>query len=145
MQGGSFSDWQELNWENSTKFSGIFMAHKHLIALRRNLYGNSRGLCGQSLAIIHQNDQDKVFAYHRWDRGGPNDDVVVILNFANNMRKGYNLNFPRDGLWRVRFNSSWKGYGADFKEALLSDINVSDKIGTVSLAPYSALVLSQDN
>lgn len=145
MQGGSFSDWQELNWTNVEKYQGIFTAHKHLVSLRRNLYGNSRGLCGQSMVIVHQNDNDKVLAYHRWDRGGANDDVIIVLNFANKMHKSYNINFPRNGLWKVRFNSSWKGYSPDFKESLLNDVSVSDKVGTLSLAPYGTLILSQGN
>jgi 1,4-alpha-glucan branching enzyme len=49
MQGGSFSDWEALDWEKAAHFSGIVEAHKHLIGLRKNQYSNTAGLTGQSI------------------------------------------------------------------------------------------------
>ena len=47
-------------------------------------------------------------------RGGPGDDVIVLLNFANRAYESYTFGFPRAGIWQVRFNSDWSGYSADF-------------------------------
>ncbi|MBX4199689.1 alpha amylase C-terminal domain-containing protein, partial [Candidatus Saccharibacteria bacterium] len=145
MEGGSFNDWQALDWANAEKFSGMVQAYKHLVALRKNQYGNTVGLTGHSFNILHLNDESKVLAYHRWDKGGSGDDVVVVLNFANRLLKDYSINFPRDGAWKVRFNSSWKGYSSDFKYQEVKDVNVENKSGAFSLAPYSVLILSQGN
>jgi 1,4-alpha-glucan branching enzyme len=145
MQGGSFNDWQALDWKKAEQFKGIVTANKHLISLRKNEYGNTAGLTGQSFNVLHLNEQDKVLAYHRWENGGPEDDVIVIINFANQEQKDYQINFPRPGTWVVRFNSSWKGYSSDFEEIGISELIVENNTGKVSLAPYSALILSQDS
>jgi 1,4-alpha-glucan branching enzyme len=145
LQGGSFNDWQELDWEHAEKFAGIVLAHKHLIGLRRNLSGNTRGLTGRSCSVVHFNDEDKVLAYHRWQDGGPHDDVIVVLNFANKSFQDYRLQFPRTDLWRVRFDSNWHGYSPDFKGGEAAEVVVENGMGSVSLAPYSVLILSQDD
>jgi 1,4-alpha-glucan branching enzyme len=144
LEGGSFNDWQALEWERAEKFPGMVLAAKHLIALRRNLYGNSRGLSGQSFTILHLNEEDKVMAYHRWDQGGPGDDVIVVLNLANRVQKDYYIPFPRTGLWRVRFNGDWKGYSAEFKDTKFSEVAVQGESAPITIAPYSALILSQE-
>jgi 1,4-alpha-glucan branching enzyme len=144
MQGGSFNDWQALDWQNVDKFRGIVVAHSHLINLRKNAYGNTRGLVSQSFNILHLNEGDKVLAYHRWDLGGPGDDVLVIINFANKAQNDYVLNFPRDGIWKVRFNSNWKGYSSDFEEIGVSETTVENGNGKIKLGPYSVMILSQD-
>ena len=144
LEGGSFNDWQALDWEQAEKLSGIVTANKHLIALRRNLYGNTRGLSGQSFTILHLNEENKVIAYHRWDQGGSGDDVIIVLNLANKIQKDYFINFPRKGVWRVRFNSDWKGYSPDFKDTKITEVNVENDGATITIAPYSVLILSQD-
>ncbi|HSX36581.1 MAG TPA: alpha-amylase family glycosyl hydrolase [Patescibacteria group bacterium] len=144
MQGGSFNYWQALDWHKAEQFKGIVLAHKHLIALRKNIYGITRGLSGQSLNILHRNDEGKVLAYHRWDQGGAGDDVVIIINFTNKVQRDYSLGFPRDGLWKVRFNSDWKGYSPDFKDVGTADVIAEGNNGKVTLGPYAAVILSQD-
>jgi 1,4-alpha-glucan branching enzyme len=144
MQGGSFNDWQALNWKNVEQFSGIVDAHKHLIALRQNSYNNTLGLISQSFNIMHLNEAEKVLVYHRWDKGGPGDDVIVAINFANKEQKDYWINFPNDGVWKVRFNSNWKGYSPDFEEIGISEATVENTSGKISLGPYSVIILSQD-
>jgi 1,4-alpha-glucan branching enzyme len=115
-----------------------------LIALRKNSYNNTRGLISQSFNILHLNEGDKVLAYHRWDLGGPGDDVLVIINFANKAQDDYVLNFPRDDIWKVRFNSNWKGYSPDFEEIGVSEVNAQNGNGQIKLGPYSVMILSQD-
>lgn len=144
VEGGSFNDWNALDWSRAEKLKGITLAYKHLISLRKNGYGNTRGLSGQSFKILHLNEESKVMAYHRWDQGGAGDDVIVVFNFANRIQKDYFINFPRKGVWRVRFNSDWKGYSADFKDLPLAEVNVEGDGATVLLAPYSVLIFSQD-
>jgi 1,4-alpha-glucan branching enzyme len=144
MQGGSFNDWQALDWTKIEKYHGIVDAHKHLIALRKNQYDTTLGLTTQSFNVLHLNEGEKVLVYHRWDKGGPGDDVIVVINFANKEQKDYWVNFPRDGSWKVRFNSNWKGYSPDFEEIGVSETDVTDGRGKISLGPYSVIILSQD-
>lgn len=144
MEDGSFNDWQALEWKKANRFAGLVQAHTHLIGLRKNMHHNTRGLCGQGNSILHLNEEAKLLAYHRWDQGGPNDDVVVIVNFANRTQKGYWINFPHKGMWTVRFNSDWKGYAPDFKNVATSSVTVEADGGCFDIGPYSVLVLSQD-
>jgi 1,4-alpha-glucan branching enzyme len=144
MQGGSFNDWQSLDWEKIKQFKGIVLANRHLIAIRKNMHENTLGLVSQGFNVMHLNENDKVLAYHRWDKGGHGDDVMVIINFANNTQGDYWLNFPAQGIWKVRFNSNWKGYSEDFENVATPDVTVDNDRGKVSLGPYSAVILSQD-
>ncbi|HET9850192.1 MAG TPA: alpha-amylase family glycosyl hydrolase [Candidatus Saccharimonadales bacterium] len=145
MQGGSFNDWQELDWDKAERYAGIITAYKHLIALRKNAHNVSAGLLGQGISVLQADQDNKVIAYHRWDKGGPKDDTVVIVNFASGEYKNYELSFPHDGLWRVRFNSTWKGYSPDFSDATASDITVQNGRASLDLPPSAALILSQDD
>jgi 1,4-alpha-glucan branching enzyme len=145
MQGGSFNDWQALDWKKAKDFAGIVMAHKHLISLRKNEFGNTAGLIGQSLKILHQSEENKLLAYHRWENGGIGDDVIVVINFTNREQRDYLINFPKDGIWKVRFDSSWKGYSSDFEEMGVSETISENGQAKINLAPYSVAILSQDN
>jgi 1,4-alpha-glucan branching enzyme len=144
LQGGSFNDWESLDWQDTDRFAGTILAHKHLIALRKNSYGNTRGLVSQNISITHLNEESKILAYHRFDQGGPHDDALIIINFANKQQKNYGLNFPRNGKWIVRFNGDWDGYDPDFKNLGPADIQVENNTGAIDIAPYSVLILSQD-
>lgn len=144
LQEGYFNDWQALDWDRAEKFKGIVTAHKHLIDLRKNAHGNTAGLAGHSFNILHCDNDNKLLAYHRWDKGGKGDDVVAILNFSNRELEDYKLPLPKDGAWKVRFNSGWHGYSPDFKDQDSPDISADHGQGTVRLAPYSLLILSQD-
>jgi 1,4-alpha-glucan branching enzyme len=144
MQDGSFSDWQALEWNKADQFKGIVEANRHLVALRKNQHGNTAGLSGQSFNVLHVDENNKVMACHRWQNGGPGDDVIVVINFANKAFKDYKLDLPRDGIWRVRFNSAWKGYSPDFKDIEVPDVIAENNQASFTLPPYSALVLSQD-
>jgi 1,4-alpha-glucan branching enzyme len=144
MQEGAFNDWQALEWQHAETHKGIVTAHQHLTSLRLNRYGNTAGLLGQSTTMIHRDDTNGVIAYHRWDKGGAGDDVIVIINFSNHHFDDYVLHLPRTGRWTVRFNSSWRGYSADFHEDLWESAQTDDKQCVhISLAPYGAYILSQ--
>lgn len=145
MQEGNFNDWQMLEWERTTKFAGIVLAHQHLINLRVNRYGNTTGLTGQFVNVFHDDPANSVIAYHRWHEGGPKDDVLVIANASDQRFDAYELTFPLAGEWHVRFNSSWKGYSQDFNETKAHIITTDDEgVATLPLADYNVIILSQE-
>lgn len=144
MTGGVFNDWEGLDWQLAERHAGIIEAYKHLINLRKNVTGVSAGLTARDVNLMHIDQDNKVVAYHRWGQGGPRDDVVVIINFADRKHNEYVLGFPRNGTWKVRFNSTWRGYAKDFKDTHVPDISVGNGQGSLILPASSALILSQD-
>ncbi len=153
LEWGAWSDARELDWSKATRFAGIRTLYRDLIRLRRNWYDTTRGLRGHQVNVHHVNDADKVVAFHRWERGGARDDVVVLLNFANRSYPAYRIGLPRGGLWRVRFNADWQGYSPDFTNQPTYDLWASSGSngdfmpwnGEVGLGPYAAVILSQDD
>lgn len=146
-----FRDDAPLDWSKAETFAGIRQLYTDLIRLRRNWHNHTRGLRGQHVNVFHVNHTDKVIAHHRWDLGGPGDDVVVLLNFGNRGYGDYRIGLPRPGRWRVRFNSDWRGYSADFSDWNSFDLEAGgpgrdglDWQGATGLGPYSAVILSQD-
>jgi 1,4-alpha-glucan branching enzyme len=132
------------------KFKGIVQMYRDLIALRRNLAGKTRGLTGQNLNVFHANNSNKTLAYHRWENGGPGDDVVVVANFSNAPMQSLNIGFPRQGRWHVLFNSGASVYDPAFVkgDSFDTDANPGAKDGlnfngNVGIGPYSVVILSQ--
>jgi len=147
-----FRDSAPLDWAKLDSYAGIHLLYRDLIRLRRNWFNQTRGLRGQQINVHHVNNTDKVIAFHRWENGGPGDDVVILANFGNRSYDSYSLGFPRAGGWRVRFNSDWQGYSADFANQLgyntFADGGSRDGMpfqANVGVGPYSVLILSQDN
>jgi 1,4-alpha-glucan branching enzyme len=152
LEDGYFQDTVPLDWRRLQAFSGIHLLYRDLIRLRRNWSDETRGLRGQHIHVHHVNDTDKVVAFHRWDNCGPGDDVVVVANFANRSYDSYTIGMPRAGQWRMRLNSDWQGYSADFGNHLGYDTTAGggpvDNMpyqANVGIGPYSVLILSQDN
>jgi 1,4-alpha-glucan branching enzyme len=150
LENGYFQDAKALDWTKQQTFSGILMMYRDLIRLRRNWFNNTAGLKGQSLNVFHVNNNDKVLAFHRWDRSGQGDDVIVVVNLANRSYESYSIGFPRSGFWRVRFNSDWSGYSADFTDQISYDTTAGDSArdgmpscGNIGIGPYTAIILSQ--
>ncbi len=153
LEWGSWSDTTPIDWSKKDKFKGIWDLYQALIRLRRNWFNNTRGLRGQHVNVHHVNNDDKVIAFHRWEHGGPGDDVVVVLNFSDRTYNSYTLGFPRKGTWYVRFNSDWQGFSPDFSNhpgydttagrAIWGDTDGMPFAGNVGIGPYSALILSQ--
>ncbi len=96
LEGEWFRDTVPLDWDQSDEFRGIVRMYRDLIALRLNRRGLSRGLCGQHVQVHHVNDERKIVAFRRWDKGGAADDVVVVANFLNEAQTDYVIGFP----WR---------------------------------------------
>jgi len=151
---GWFDDRVQLPWEAAEENSGTVTFFRDLIRLRRNLDGISSGLRGNHVNVYHVDNEAKLIAFHRWQKGGPGDDVVVVANFANQTVRDHRLRFPGDGVWHIRLDSHWCDYGAgDGKNAPPEVVAtpVAEKAvaggylfeGDVTLAPYSILMLSQ--
>jgi 1,4-alpha-glucan branching enzyme len=144
-----FDDSQSLDWNNQRKFKGIALAYSDLISLRRNLEGHSRGLTGQGITILDSGPE--LIAFHRFDRQGPGDDVIVVLNFTAHVFDSVRVGFPRQGFWKVRFNSDWNGYCEEFGNAFAYDTVANPEpfkgspcSGNVGVGAYTAIILSQD-
>ncbi len=150
LEGGWFRDTVPVNWDQREEFHGIVRLYRDLIRLRLNRGGLTRGLCGQFTQVYHVNDERKILAFHRWDKGGPADDVVVVANFFHDPQENYVIGFPAVGAWKLRFNSDWHGYSDDFNNHLSADV-VAEAGGqdglpfhaALSIGPYSVLIFSQ--
>jgi 1,4-alpha-glucan branching enzyme len=150
LEDGYFDDHDPLDWNKLNLFPGIRDLYRDLIRLRRDWYDNTAGLKGQGVNVHHVNDTDKVLAFHRWDQGGPGDDVVVLVNMANRAYPSYLFGVPRGGDWRVRFNSDWDGYDPAFGNypsldftALNAPRDGMPYTGDIAIGPYSVVILSQ--
>jgi 1,4-alpha-glucan branching enzyme len=155
FQGQEILEWipfgdDRMDWNKYDTFRGIYHLYRDLIRLRRNWFDNTRGLRGPNVNVFHAGRDDKVMAFHRWDRGGPGDDVVVVMNFSSRTYPSYGIGFPRAGHWRVRFNSDWNGYSGDFGNTSSCDTHAASPgmqsmpfAGNVGIGPYSAIILSQ--
>jgi len=151
LSDGWFVDSAPVRWELLEAHPGIHLLYRDLIRLRRNEGGTTRGLRGSEVRVHHVNDYDKVIAFHRWHRGGPLDDVVVVVNCGYLPWDDYVVGLPRAGTWRVRLNSDWSGYGSDYGDHPTYDVVAApsprdgyDFQAPLSIGPYTILILSQD-
>ena len=150
LEDGYFQDTDPVDWNKLITFSGIRDLYRDLIHLRRDWFNNTAGLKGNNLNFHHVNDFDKMVAFHRWDAGGPGDDVIVVANFANRSWSSYTIGLPESGTWYVRFNSdstaydsSYGDYGSTSVTGVSGSYDGMPYRGTLSIAPYSVLILSQ--
>ena len=147
-----FHDQDPIDWGKKERFAGILQLYKDLIALRLNRGGQTKGLTGQEVNVFYVNNNDKIIAYHRWDSGGPHDSVVVVANFSSHPCQDYMIPLPDAGEWIVIFNSDSRYYDSDFGDfgnsvihAEATDKDALQAQAKVSVAPYSALILSHEN
>jgi len=146
-----FQDKVPIDWSRAEDEHGILRMYQDLIALRRNLSGVTRGLCGQNLQVYHFDEGSKVLAFHRWDKSGPTDSVVVVVNMQNQNHDDYVIGFPQGGLWKTRFNSDSYSYGPNFANHPTPDVKAQETAvdglpcsGKISIGPYTVVVFSQD-
>ena len=146
-----FQDKVPIDWSRVADEHGILGMYRDLIALRRNLSGVTRGLCGQNVHLYRYDDGAKIIAFHRWDKPGPTDSVVVVVNMTNQNRDGYLIGFPRAGLWKTRFNSDSYSYGPNFANHPTPDVEAHEEkvdglpcSGKISIGPYTVVSFSQD-
>lgn len=152
IEGRWFSDDDPVDWDLRHTRRGMLRLHADLIGLRRNQGGVTAGLRGHGVKVHHVDPTARLLAWHRWQRGGPRDDVIVVASFSVRARTDVRVGVPRAGRWRVRFNSDWDGYDPEFAtvEALDTDTEPTPRDGMeqsipVAVGPYSVLILSQDD
>ncbi|MFY1829052.1 alpha-amylase family glycosyl hydrolase [Myxococcus fulvus] len=150
LEDGFFADGDPVDWGKLSTYGGIHNLYRDLIRLRRNWSNNTRGLRGGNVNVHHVNNSGKVIAYHRWENGGPGDDVIIVANFSGTYFPSYNIGFPRTGTWYLRFNSDWNGYSGDFGNTASANTTAyggaKDGMGnnaSFAIGPYSLLVFSQ--
>jgi len=146
-----FQDKVAIDWSRAGDEHGILKMYRDLIGLRRNRSGVTWGLCGQYTHVYHFDDAAKTLAFHRWDKQGPGDSVVVVVNMTNQNRDGYTIGFPRAGLWKTRFNSDSYNYGPNFANHPSPDVQAREEkfdglpcAGQISIGPYTVAIFSQD-
>ncbi len=152
LEGGWFRDDVPVDWDQREDFHGILRLYRDLVHLRRNTSGVTRGLGGQSIEITHANDDRKMIVFHRWNTGGPGDDVMVVANFLFEAQGNYTIGLPSAGKWSLRFNSDWQGYSDQFSGHESSDVTAVEGEydgmpyhAEVSVGPYTALIYSQSS
>lgn len=160
FQGQEFLAWQafpnggaqppQIDWTMATTFAGITSLYRDMIHLRRNWFNNTRGLQGANLNVLPA-FADNMLVYHRWDRGGPGDDVMVVCNFSSVGCASYAIGLPQPGMWRVRFNSDAASYDSSFSNTPSYDtmadgapLNGMPFSGNIGIGPYTCILLSQD-
>ena len=152
IEGRWFSDDDPVDWELRKRHRGLLRLHTDLIGLRRNSTQVTAGLRGRGVRVHHVDADHHLLAWHRWQQGGPRDDVLVVASFWAEARVDARVGVPRAGCWRVRFNSDWDGYDPEFATAEAFDMDAEpvpwDGMGHsihLSVGPYSVLILSQDD
>ena len=149
---GAFVDTEPVQWQRAEERGGLVGLYRDLISLRRNYHGTTRGLSGQHTQVFHVNNDDKLVAFARQaGEGGPGDTTVVLANFANQTHDAYTIGLPGPGHWHVRFNSDWQGYDGEFGDMPSFGIDAAEGEydgfawhGSIGLAPYAVLILSQE-
>ncbi len=143
LEGGWFRDTVPVDWDRQSEFRSIVKLYRDLIALRRNKFGTTRGLCAQNVKITHVHDQQNMIAFRRWDEGGPGDDVLVVANFGAGVKENYQIGFPSDGQWKLLFNSDSSVYSEQFTNTPSADLNPQGSPCHVTIGPYSVLIYSK--
>jgi len=146
-----FRDEVPVDWAKNERFAGINALYRDLIALRRNLRGNTKGLCGQHIETFHVNRDKKLLGFRRWMEGGAGDDVVVLMNLSSEPANDVTVGVPTGGWWRVRLNSDGKAYSEDFSDHPAVDVEalaepadgMTHRIVT-GVGAYSVVIFSQD-
>lgn len=138
-----FADNTPLDWTRVNTYANVVSFYRDFIRLRRNLDSVSLGFTGPNLSWHTVDNTAKLLSFHRWG-AGPNDQVMVVLNCSNTSITNYAMSgFPANGNWYVNLNSDWTKYGADFGNRGSSMVAVAGGAGSVSVGPYSVLVMSR--
>lgn len=145
-----FDDRRPLSWDKRDRHSGFLHLVRDLIALRRNRDGVTWGLHGPNARILRVDLDRRIVIAHRWRRGGPGDDTIVVFNFSTWPVHGYPIGLPRPGEWRLRINTDSPVYGEGFGSVVTSDADAQPwwcdgypAGALVDIGPYAALVYSQ--
>lgn len=146
-----FRDEVPVDWSKLAKHGSIHAAYRDLARLRTNASGTTLGLCGQHIEVNPVNHANKVVAFRRWREGGAGDDVLVVINISTQALTDYHVGVPLAGAWFTRLNTDSKIYSGDFDDhgVAVAESQPEERDGyahsvTLALAPYSALILSQN-
>lgn len=145
----SDSDAYSLDWSRVQSFGGIVAMFTRLAHLRRNWDNNTRGLRGGGTQVLWADEPTGILVFHRWDSGGPGDDVIVVANLSNNIYGSYNIGFPAWGSWFLRFNSGSTEFWSDFHNIAYDTF--ADSVpnmeqgysGNIGIDAYAVLIYSQ--
>ncbi|MGB3763885.1 MAG: alpha-amylase family glycosyl hydrolase [Ornithinimicrobium sp.] len=136
-----FRDTVPLDWERAEQFRDIVRMYRDLIALRRNLAGDSGALSGEHVDLLDVDEDRKLLAFHR--RDDDSGHAVVVANFSASALAG-SIAMPggEGARWRVRFNSDAGTYSQLFGDHATPDVTVdSDGGGYVDIGAYSVVIL----
>ena len=144
----SFHDDVPMDWNLTNVYPGIVRAYADLVRLRRNLLGATPGLQGTGVFVQHVDNDNKVVACTRWNRGGPGDDVVVVANFSSVDfdRNDYAIRFPSAGTWYRQFNGDSRLYSDDFGNVGADRVEAAGEPPTavVCMGKYSLQIFSKN-
>ena len=147
MEDEYFKDDTGLDWEKYKKMKGIHRLASDLIGLRTGKHGGTNGLRGQETEILHLNQETKILAYKRMNSGEHQEPVLVVLNFGYNDLENYGIGIEDVLDWKLRFNSSWKGYDKDFSAMEVDGMNTIEKntddkswTGEINIPGYGAQI-----
>ncbi len=83
IEGSWFADDDPLDWSLRHRHKGLLALHRDLVRLRRNVDDTTRGLQGPHVKVHHVDVDARILAFHRWEAGGPRDDVIVLASFSS--------------------------------------------------------------
>lgn len=146
-----FDDRRPLDWGKAHRHADFLHLVRDLIALRRNRHRTTAGLLGAHAHVMRVDTVRRALVVHRWHRGGPGDDTIVVLNLSTRPLTGYDVGLPATGSWRLRCNTDAPAYGPGFGTVHSTDVHAEPwwcdgypaRAG-VNVGPYSALIYSQD-
>ncbi len=138
-----------INLSYTNTYSDIVSYYTDLIQLRRNLNGRSAGSTGLNTSTIWEDSSNHLIAYRRYNTGNVGGQGrIVICNFANTNWPAYNVGgFPHTQTSGTRnCNSDWTKYSSDYGNygSASTTVGVGSATATISIAPYSVLILSQN-
>jgi 1,4-alpha-glucan branching enzyme len=145
LENQQFDSSRPVDWTKTNTYSYIVRLYHDLISVRRDAQGYTPGLEGGQCQIYQEDNANKLLAYRRWASANSSQDVFVIANCSSNIQSNYSLVFPEAGVWYVHFNSDSTNYGPDYANTGPATVTAqgSPVTGSVTIGPYSALILSQ--
>jgi hypothetical protein len=144
LENQQFSSTRPVDWTKTNTYSYVVQFYRDLIGARRDLKGYTPGLEGDSCSILQVDNVNKLVAFHRWKSSAPNQDAMVVANFSGVTLSNFSVSFPSAGNWYVHLNSDSTSYGPDYGNIGSSMVTASGfpASGSVTIGPYSALILS---
>jgi 1,4-alpha-glucan branching enzyme len=145
LENQQFDSSRPVDWIKTNTYSYIVRLYHDLISVRRDAQGRTPGLEGGQCQIYREDNANKLLAYRRWASANSSQDVFVIANFAGIIQSNYSLDFPEAGVWYVQFNSDSTNYGPDYGNTGPATVTAQGfpVTGSITIGPYSALILSQ--